>query len=440
MTRRDVDDVNRAQWSGRGNESDARAGREGWRKPHCGQRRERSATVQPRAGDHLSPVSSLLAIALGAPWVITPIVTMIRARHSRSLDDESASAPAAAPLVSIVVPARNEAQNIERCIRSALAAEYPRLEVIAVNDHSTDETGAILRRLAAEDTRLRVVVPPPLPPGWFGKQWACTVGAEASSGDVIAFFDADTRQAPDLIVRAVNGMRTRGADLLTVAGSQELGSFWERMIQPQIFSIMLARYGGTESVNESRRASEKIANGQCIFVKRQAYLETGGHGAVRGKVAEDLAMAQLYFTMGRRSFLVLGLTQLSTRMYTSLREIAEGWGKNIYAGGRESAPFGAFGRLIYPILLVAPALSGLVPPILLALSLAGLVGHGVFIWAAIAGGANLIWWLVVYALLGLSPVYALLHPLGSAALLYIALASIVRGKRVRWKERDYLAD
>ena len=211
------------------------------------------------------------------------------------------------------------------------------------------------------------------------------------------------------------------------------------VVQPQIFAIMLMRYGGTESVNESARATEKIANGQCIFVRRQAYLDTGGHGAVRGKVAEDLAMAQLYFTMGRRSFLVLGLTQLSTRMYTSLREIAEGWGKNIYAGGRESAPFGAFGRLIYPILLVAPALSGLVPPLLIALSLAGVVGHGVLIWAAIAGGANLIWWLVVYALLGLSPAYAILHPLGSAALLYIALASIVRGKRVRWKERDYIA-
>ena len=138
-------------------------------------------------------------------------------------------------------------------------------------------------------------------------------------------------------------MHSRKADLLTVAGAQELGSFWERMIQPQVFAIMLARYGGTEVVNESRRATEKIANGQCIFVTRAAYTETGGHGAVRDKVAEDLAMAQLWFTLGRRSFLVLGLTQLSTRMYTSLRELVEGWGKNIYAGGRDTVPFGAFG-------------------------------------------------------------------------------------------------
>lgn len=397
-----------------------------------------SAAVDSRT-HHLSRVTSLLAIALAAPWVIVPIVTTIRARHSRSLDEESADPPADAPLVSLVVPARNEARNIERCVRSALAAKYPRLEVIAVDDHSTDDTGAILRRLASDDARLRVVVPPPLPPGWFGKQWACTTGAEASAGEIIGFFDADTEQAPDLVARAVNVMRSRRADLLTVLGAQELGSFWERVIQPQIFCLLLTRYGGTESVNESRRASDKIANGQCTFVRRQSYQDTGGHAAVRDKVAEDLAMAQLYFRAGRRSVLVLGMTQLSTRMYTSLRELVAGWGKNLFAGGRDSVPFGAFGRSIYPFLLVAPALGGLLPPILLALSLGGVLGHGMFVWSAIVTSANLIWWLTVYAWLGMSPLYGLLHPLGSAMVLYIALRSILRGSRVQWKGREYIA-
>ena len=434
----------------RSDEGDARAWCERWRESHRGQRRERSVAVQPGtpltpdpshndAARHLSRVTTLHALALAAPWVILPVVTIVRARHSRSLDEESADAPAGAPLVSLVIPARNEGRNIERCVRSALAASYPRLEVIAVDDHSTDDTGAILRRLAAEDARLRVVVPRPLPPGWFGKQWACTAGAEASSGDIIGFFDADTVQSPDLIARAVNAMRTRHADLLTVAGTQELGSFWERMIQPQIFAIMLTRYGGTESVNASRRASAKIANGQCIFVRRHAYEDTGGHGAVRDKVAEDLAMAQLYFRAGRRALLVLGMTQLSTRMYTSLHELVAGWGKNIFAGGRDAAPFGAVGRLVYPVLLVAPALGGVVPPLLLASALGGVLGHGMLVWSAIVTGANLIWWVIVYVLLGLSPVYALLYPLGSAIMLYIAVRSIARGNRVRWKDREYIA-
>ena len=363
---------------------------------------------------------------------------MLRARRSRSLDEDSALATADAPLVSLVIPARNEARSIERCVRSALAAHYPRIEVIAVDDHSTDDTGRILRTLAAEDARLRVIVPPPLPAGWFGKQWACSAGAAASSGEIIGFFDADTWQAADLVPRVVNAMRSRSADLLTVAGTQELGSFWERLVQPQVFCIMLVRYGGTEIVNASRRASEKIANGQCIFVTRAEYDALGGHGAVRDTVAEDLALAQLYFTSGKRSYVVLGLQQLSTRMYTSLRELVEGWGKNLFAGGRESVPFGAFGRMIYPFLLVLPALSGLLPPVILALAVVGLLGSGWLLWSALVTGANLLWWIVVYAFLGLSPVYALLHPLGAAMLLYISLRSILRGRRVRWKERDYV--
>ncbi len=388
---------------------------------------------------HLCVVTTLLPIVLALPWVIVPVITILRARRSRSLDDEPVIAAAGCPRVSIVIPARNEARNIERCVRSALAAEYPWVEVIAVDDHSTDATGAILRDIARSDARLHVIVPEALPAGWFGKQWACTAGANASTGDIIAFLDADTQQAPDLVVRAVNAMQSRRADLLTVAGTQELGSFWERMIQPQVFAIMLARYGGTEVVNESRRATEKIANGQCIFVTRAAYHDTGGHGAVRDKVAEDLAMAQLYFTLGRRSFLVLGLTQLSTRMYTSLRELVDGWGKNIYAGGRDTVPFGAIGRAIYPLLLVLPALSGLLPPMLLALSLAGVLGHAMLVWSAIVTAANLAWWLAVYVLLGLSPAYALLHPIGSVMMFYIAARSIARGSRVRWKDRSYVA-
>ena len=384
-------------------------------------------------------MSNLLAVVLASPWVVLPLATILRARHSRSLDDESASAPAGAPTVSVVIPARNEAHNIERCVRSALAAQYPRLEVIAVDDHSTDATGAILARLATEDSRLRVVTPAPLPGDWFGKQWACTAGANAGDSDLIAFFDADTVQTPDLIPRAVNAMRSRDAELLTVAGMQELGSFWERVLQPQVFSVMLMRYGGTETVNASRNASDKIANGQCIFVRRSAYVETGGHGAVRGKVAEDLAMAQHYFRSGRRAFLVLGLNQLSTRMYTSLRELIAGWGKNLYAGGRDSVPLGAVGRALAPLLLCSPWIGTLLPPMILLLAMMGVLGHSALVWAAIATGANTLWWLGIFRLLRLSPAYALLHPLGAGVMLYISLGAIARGRKVRWKDREYIS-
>ena len=380
---------------------------------------------------------ALLPLLLAAPWILAPVVTLLRARRSRSLDEEPADVTGDLPFVSLVIPARNEGRNIRRCVESALTSDYARLEVVVVDDHSGDDTGDIVAELASRDARVRVVTPPPLPSGWFGKQWACDAGARVARGDIMGFLDADTWQAPDLVPRVVNAMRSRGADLLTVAGEQEMGSFWERLVQPQVFAVLGARYGGTEVVNESRHAANKIANGQCMFFRRDAYDAMGGHGAVREKVAEDLALAQHWFTAGRRVTLVLGLRQLRTRMYTSLREVVEGWGKNIYAGGRDALPPGVLWRAVYPLLLVLPALSGLVPPVLVLLGLTGLIGTGVFTWAAIVTSVNLVWWLLVYAGLRLSPLYALLHPLGAAVLLYISLRAIARGRRVRWKGREY---
>jgi chlorobactene glucosyltransferase len=384
-------------------------------------------------------VSSLSAQLLALPWVVGPLVAILRARRSRSLDDELSTPPSDAPLVSLIIPARNEAHNIRRCVESALTSDYPRLEVIVVDDHSTDDTGAIVREIAARDARLRVIVPPPLPDGWFGKQWACASGKEASAGEVLGFMDADTVQSSDLVTRTVNAMDSRGADVLSVAGTQELGGFWEKIVQPQVFAILLQRYGGTESVSHSRFASQKIANGQCLWLRRAAYDALGGHAAVRDKVAEDLSLAQKYFRAGYTVALVLGLKQLSTRMYTSLRELVEGWGKNVYAGGIDAMPAGAIGRVVFPIVLVLPALFGVVPPVVLALGLLGVVGNNALLWASIATGANLVWWLLVYAWLRLSPLYALLHPLGSAVLLYISVGAITRGRRVRWKGREYRA-
>jgi hypothetical protein len=362
-----------------------------------------------------------------------------RARRSRSLDEEPRDAPSDAPFVSLVIPARNEARNIARCAESALAADYPRLEVIVVDDHSTDGTGEIVRAIAERDARARVVVPEALPDGWFGKQWACTAGHAAARGEIIGFLDADTWQAPDLVPRVVNAMRSRGSDMLTVAGDQEMGTFWEKMLQPQLFAILLGRYGGTEVVNESRHPTEKIANGQCLFVRREAYEAIGGHASVRDKVAEDLALAQRFFTLGHRSTMVLGREQLSTRMYTSRAELIAGWGKNIYAGGADAMPLGAVGRLLFPLLLLTPSLFGLVPPIALVLSLLGVLGHGWLVWSSIAFGVNVAWWLVVYLALGLSPVYALLHPIGSWLLFHISVGALRRGRRVTWKGREYVA-
>ena len=387
----------------------------------------------------LLPSSGSILLALGAalPWILVPLGVLWRARDSRELGDEPDSAPPDAPLVSVIIPARDEARNIGRCVRSALSATYPALEVIVVDDHSTDGTGQLAREAAGSDRRLRVIEPPSLPEGWFGKQWACASGAAVANGEILCFADADTEHSSDLVTRAVNAMRTRQADLFSIAGRQELGGFWERVIQPQIFTMLLARYGGTETVTRSPHVHDKIANGQCIFVRRTAYDAVGGHAAVRDKVAEDLMLAQRMFAAGHHVALALGVEQLSTRMYTSLRELIAGWSKNIYAGGVDAMPFGGVGRVLFPIALVLPFVLSLAPPVTLLLG--WMLPLPVVIWAAAATLALLAFWAMVYWRIGESIAHAFLFPVGAALMLWIAVRAIARGRRVAWKGRDYIA-
>jgi glycosyltransferase involved in cell wall biosynthesis len=379
------------------------------------------------------------AILLSLPWVVPPVVTYLRLRRSRSLDGESNVSPPEPPLVSVILPARNEAHNIARCVRSILTTSYPRLELIIVDDSSSDGTAEVARSAIDGDPRACVIVNASLPDGWFGKQWACTTGANVAHGEILQFTDADTVHSADLITRSINAMRRTNADLFSIAGRQELGGFWERIVQPQIFTILSMRYGGTESVNRSTLVGNKIANGQCIFVRRDAYDSIGGHSAVRTSVAEDLMLAQKFFAARKSVVLMLGVHQLSTRMYASLREIVDGWRKNVFAGGLDSVPFGKMGQTIFPLVLLTPPLMELFPVLALIVGAFGALTPGILLWAAIAAGATLAWWILVYATVRENPLYALLYPVGALVLLYIFVTAVLRGRRVTWKGRTYVA-
>jgi hypothetical protein len=380
-----------------------------------------------------------LALRDVLPWLVTPLLVWWRSRDRTTLDDYAADAPPGAPRVSVIVPARDEARNIARCVRSVLATTYPDLELLVVDDHSADGTAELAREAAGADPRFRVLQNPPLPSGWMGKQWACHTGAAAATGAVLCFADADTAHTPDLLPRTVDAMRVRGAALLSVAGRQELGSFWERVVQPQVFAVIAGRYGGGDRVSRARRAVDKIANGQCLLMTRAAYDAVGGHRAVRDVVVEDLKLAQRTAAHGLPVHLVVGERQLATRMYTSLAELVRGWRKNVFAGGREAMPLGIVGQLLFPFLLLLPAAGQLWPVGLLAASVFTPLPDRTVLGAVIATGATLVFWAAVYRRAGLSPLWALLFPLGAATYLAIAAQAIVRGRRVEWRGREYLS-
>ena len=382
----------------------------------------------------------LVAFLWSLPWIIPPLVTYFRLRNSRSLDEESDIPLENPPLVSVILPARNEAHNIARCVSSILSTTYPNLELIVVDDSSTDGTAQFAREAAEGDPRVRVLTAPPLPDGWFGKQWACATGAKVARGSVLQFTDADTVHGADLVTRSINAIRRNRSQLFSVAGRQELGGFWERVIQPQVFTILSMRYGGTESITQSPSIRNKIANGQCIFVTHDSYNSVGGHTSVRTSAAEDLMLAQRFFAARKRVVIMLGLNQLSTRMYGSLREIVSGWRKNVFAGGLDSVPFGKMGQTILPLVLLLPPLMELLPPLALVLAVAGVATSGtLLLWAAISCAATLVWWIVVYTTIRENPLYALAYPLGALVLLYIFFTAVVRGRRVSWKGRTYIA-
>jgi len=345
------------------------------------------------------------------------------------------------PLISVIVPARNEARNIRRCIQALLAQDYPNFEVIAVDDRSTDDTPRILEVLLAThgnaQDRLRVLHSPELPPGWAGKPHALVKGAAAAQGEWLCFIDADTFAAPGLLSATYATASKQSADLFTILTRQELGSFWEKTILPLVFTALSFGFPANR-VNDPRKP-DAIANGQFILIQRLVYEKLGGHGAVRGRIDEDKALAELVKHAGYRLVVADGHRVASTRMYTALSEIWEGWTKNIYLGLRD--------RLW---LLLLGAVVGLLGALLLPFWLLG----GLF-WFATGGGSGaalvvaqslIVWgYLVVQRwrasqAMGISPLYAFTLPLGAllfTAMMIVSAFNVLSGKGVTWKGRVY---
>ena len=378
------------------------------------------------------PIRDLL---LALPWA-APFLAFLRlARRTPSLADFPPHTDG--PLLSVIVPARNEARVVETVVRTVLASSYSNLELIVVDDRSTDDTAAIVERLAREDARLRLVRGAELPAGWYGKPWACVQGARAAAGELLLFTDADTRHTPELIPRAVAALQPRRDGLVTVAPLQRCLTFWERVVMPQVWLLLGVRYHPL-AVNRARRPRDVIANGQFILTTRAAYEAAGTHEVVRHEVAEDLALAQAYHARGRRVFFVFGFDLMETRMYENLPHIVEGWSKNLYLGGRRSFPDEPLLRALVPAALAGAMLFWLLPPALLLLSLTGVVSAGMALPAAIATAVSALFWMTVCADMRIPPAYGLAYPAGAAVVLFIVARSTRRGARqVEWKGRVY---
>jgi hypothetical protein len=227
------------------------------------------------------------------------------------------------PVVSVIVPARNEEDCLGRCLQSLVTQEGVEFEVIVVDDHSTDRTGQIARSFQA----VWVLESGPLPEGWTGKSHALNCGVKRARGRWFLFTDADTCHKAGSLARAFTEVRERGADLLSYSPEQEVCTLLEKAVMPVIFAELAVTYRPAEVSDP--RSSAAAANGQYVLVTRQAYEAAGGHAAVAGVILEDVALARRVKESGGRILFRFGGEQVSTRMYRTAGQLIEGWSKNL---------------------------------------------------------------------------------------------------------------
>jgi len=262
-------------------------------------------------------------------------------------------------LVSVIIPMRDEEGNAAKCLEGILDQDYENYEVIVVDDGSSDGTSEILTKFAEEDDRLKVLRVEDKPEGWIGKNYALHRGVELASGELFLFLDADTITLPTLMSQAVSYLEAEKLDMLSLYPFQHLKTFWERVIEPFVFLIIL-HVNTPANINDPNR-EDAAACGQFILIKREVYKASGGHEILKEKIVEDMEMARLLKSEGYRIGVASGAGLISTRMYTSLGEIWEGWTKNMYP-----AIQGRLLLLLRGITMVS--LWGLLPPILLLLT------------------------------------------------------------------------
>jgi chlorobactene glucosyltransferase len=343
------------------------------------------------------------------------------------------------PLISILIPARNESRNIRRCLECVRAQTYTRWEAIVIDDHSTDDTPEITLKQAAQDPRIKLLGSKPLPQGWVGKSHALAQGAKEARGEWLCLLDADTFAAPELLASTHHAARVRGVDLLSILTNQELLGFWERVISPVAISGLALVYN-LERINDPRMP-DAMAIGQYILIRRKVYEETGGHHALSDSILEDRAIAENVKRAGHRILLIDGRALARVRMHTSLKEIWESWVKTIYPGLRDQPGMvfllaGVFitGALVFPAWWIA-SLVGLC--LLRDLPSAFLFLEATGFWVYFL--RNRILDLRAYKI---PAVYALTAPVGIIYFTCMMLDSYFRvrsGRGLAWKGRTYMA-
>ena len=380
-------------------------------------------------------MAALLALPALVPLGLVAFNALCWTR-GRALPEAAAAAPDG---ISVLIPARDEVANIERCVRSVDAAHGPITEIIVYDDGSTDGTDAVLARLQAELPRLRVITGDALPVGWVGKPYALQRLSELADRNVMLNIDADVTLRAEGVLRMLSLLGTAeqvcgglGAAVVTAVPRQRAGSFVERLMMPLLHLSDVA-WLPMPLIYRTRDPRVLAANGQLLMIRRSALEAIGGWSRVRAEVVDDMALCRAVKQSGRRVVFADGDRMAECRMYPDATALMRGFAKNFYEGigGHPAAMIVVMG--LHLMLFVVPYVA---LPVALATGAWPLAAA-----AAVGVGANVCLRLIMAARYRHSPISVLLHPLAVLAMMGVLGNSFRWSRRgdIRWRGRSYAA-
>jgi chlorobactene glucosyltransferase len=339
------------------------------------------------------------------------------------------SPPPVFPMVSVLIPARNEERSIASCVQSILAQDYPSFEVLVLDDQSSDGTRAILEKMAISQPALRIIHGKPPSGNQVGKNWACSQLARQAQGELFFFTDADTLNRSDTLKTVVTTLTGEQADLLTGFPRQEVYTWGERLLVP-FFSWAFLCFIPLKLAYRLQLPFLSIAVGQLMLFRRDAYLAIGGHESVNSSVVDDISLARLIKAKRLRWRVSYIADLISCRMYLSSREAIDGFTKNLFA---------AFDFRLLPFLFTFIWLFVMFwePLIVLLIMVSGLVSQTRQISIVACLALSLLLWLIPYGEMRIPFFLSFIYPFTILANVGVAFRSLMHslGRRITWKDR-----
>ena len=337
------------------------------------------------------------------------------------------------PLASILIPARNEEFNIKRCITSLLKQDYPNIEILVLDDNSSDTTSSVVKQLEEKDSRVKLIIGKPLISGWLGKSYACWQLSKHAKGEYLFFTDADTLHFKNSISNILGCLIKNNLDALSAIPRQIMVTLHERMV------VMWVHFGILSlmpllPVKISKNPLFSTANGQCLLFKNSVYRKIGGHKSIKNKILEDIHISKQVKRHGYKFMIFDGSRNIHCKMYRSFGELITGFSKFMLA---------AFGNNVLTLAVVIFIVSALFlfPFILLPL------GTLLFNWSGsiinliiIQIFIILIMRIIMAIRLKSRVIDCFLHPLSMIYIILICINSVLQarfGEGVRWKDRRY---